>query len=431
MSDIYPSIPDPQNTVESLAETVRALKMTVETLAGQRDGGRATRAFEQVDEPKNPRIGDTWVDKTDAGRVRLWNGTYWVDVSDSRFSVLEKSSANAKAMIKELSTVRITDTEAFAQKITELDAKFNNNEARIYDEMTVRSTAVDALAQRITSLTASVANSDYNSAASITQESIVRATQDDALASQITTLTATVNSNNNTLTAAIANEATARATADSAETTARLALTSTVNDHTSSITTLSSTTASINGALSASWSVQGNIDGATGGLRLTGMKKADGTGATYDLIIQANTKIYGNLVVTGTIDAPQLAFNSVSNSGYNASGGGSTSVSVTCRSGARVAVLCVYDGGQSGYAINVNGTLTAYVNGVSLGAQSIWSSVVSGTIVGSTNQFFPVFMTQPTTLLTIWYATSDGTHSFSVISSLGGTVRILVMELAR
>lgn len=221
MSNFYPSIPDPQNNTESVAESVRALKMAVETMAGQRDGGAATRIFTQKDEPKGPKDGDTWLDPTDAGRIRIWNGHFWVDVSDSRFSVLEKAAGEASALIKELSEIRVTDSEAFARKLTELEARFGENFAKISDELRVRVTATEALAQRVTSLSADFQSNGANTSALIKEEATARATADDAEATKRSNLSAYVGytdgqSYTKTLAASVDDEQTARVAADSA-----------------------------------------------------------------------------------------------------------------------------------------------------------------------------------------------------------------------
>jgi len=85
----YPTIIDPQPTFESLTEAARQMKMAIEQLNGSSGGGGSTRRFMQIDQPINPGVGDVWADLSDAGRIRLWNGHFWVDISDSRVSSLE------------------------------------------------------------------------------------------------------------------------------------------------------------------------------------------------------------------------------------------------------------------------------------------------------------------------------------------------------
>jgi hypothetical protein len=68
--------------------------------------------------------------------------------------------------------------------------------------------------------------------------------------------------------------------------------------------------------IGANWAIQANVNNQTGGLFFSGVKAANGTGAVYNLDIVSNVNIYGNLVVAGTIDNPQLADYSVTHSAY-------------------------------------------------------------------------------------------------------------------
>lgn len=77
MSNIYPSIPDPTATVESLAESVRTLKMAVELLTGQRSGGSAAHTFTQETTPTALQTGDMWIVPS-TGTVNYWNGSSWM-----------------------------------------------------------------------------------------------------------------------------------------------------------------------------------------------------------------------------------------------------------------------------------------------------------------------------------------------------------------
>lgn len=81
MSNVYPSIPDPQPTVESLADTVRLLKSAVELLTGQRTGGTAAHVFVQTTTPVALSVGDIWIDKQNSSLVRYWTGTDWLKVT--------------------------------------------------------------------------------------------------------------------------------------------------------------------------------------------------------------------------------------------------------------------------------------------------------------------------------------------------------------
>lgn len=75
MSKIFPAIPDPHPTPESLAESVRSLKIGMELLTGQRPGAQPSCTFVQAAVPTPVSVGDRWVDND--GVERYWTGVEW------------------------------------------------------------------------------------------------------------------------------------------------------------------------------------------------------------------------------------------------------------------------------------------------------------------------------------------------------------------
>lgn len=404
----YPTIFDPQPTIESVTETVRQLKMAIEQTSGQSGtGGGTPRRYVQADQPTDPKVGDLWADTSDAGVVRYWNGYNWVDISSSRFTNLEAkyedALVSARAAIRRTETAYANALEAFAQVTETIEAYYNDNSAVIEEEKTVRATA------------------------------------DSAQATLITNLTATVNTNNNNLTAAIQNEQIARVSGDQANAQSIQTLTSTVNGNTASITTLTTTTANINGALSASWSVQGNIDGVTGGLRLTGIKKADGTGATYNLIIDANTTINGNLLVNGTINTAAAADNAFTE-GATGNGNGTASCSLMAKKAGDIfVVIGSYAGGSTsaansfGFGSITAGNMAFFVNGFNFANVSIRGFMYQSSIfcLGGTCGLTNSYSTAPTTYTTAVAAGGAGLHTFNITTGLGELTTISVFRLSK
>lgn len=80
MSSVYPAIPDPTPTVESLAESVRVLKMAVELLTAQRAGGAAAHIFLQETAPTPIQAGDLWIVPS-TSLIRYWNGLNWLKLT--------------------------------------------------------------------------------------------------------------------------------------------------------------------------------------------------------------------------------------------------------------------------------------------------------------------------------------------------------------
>lgn len=387
-------------------------------------------------------------------------------------ATVEVNNASTQGQITNLQTAAADASTATATQLQTLTAKVDTNlgstNAAISNEQKARATADSALASKISTLTAQAEFSDSKLQASITSETSARVTAISAEATSRQALQATVTNNFNTLNSAITTEATTRATADTTNANSITSLTSTVNGQSANITTLTSTTASITGALSAQWAVQGTIDGVTGGLRLTGLKKSDGTGAVYNLIIDANTRINGDLLVTGTvaaarlatipgskletsgsdlITAPNIISNAVSDNQANVvlSGNTATVGPFTLAVGDRMTIIG-YGGG--GIASNNGGSGTlqifysspTYPSGISLGSaltmKAFCDSVTAAYGYTSTTGTFvsvigSAYSLPPATILQAFTATTAGTHYFSNISGLGGATAIAVIRLSR
>lgn len=406
MSNDYPAIPDPQNNVESLADAVRALKMAVETLVGQRSGGAAVRVFEQITQPSNPRGGDIWLVSNDAGTMRIWNGHYWYDISN-----IGSGGSGTATSLSDTALATITDTinpELEALK-AQAAAAFAET-AKVTTELNkqidlARADLEDAINAGYGKITVDVQNVSANSYAQVQSEAAARVTQDTAIAGYVTKVSAGasgvyvqddtptgmsagatwlkpsesykpyyyngsswLDNSNGTypigkvaqLRADVDQEVITRTTNDTALATyiTRSSVgsgqvyvqssapsspavgsvwysTANANDmyhpyywngsswldnsagaygNVATISSnLSATQNKVNNVLGVQWAVTANINNSTGGLSFTGIKKADGTGATYTFEIDAAwTKINGNCLVTGSIAASALSVGTLS-----------------------------------------------------------------------------------------------------------------------
>lgn len=212
------------------------------------------------------------------------------------------------------------------------------------------------------------------------------------------------------------------------------------------------------GVLSVQWSIVGNINGVTGGLTLTGIKKADGSGPTFNLEIDSNVTINGNLLVNGTISSPKIAndavttekilANSVSYTGGASSLTGTSTVNLVGVPGAVVMIVGTYDGtaasGGGTITISVNGTVIASgtIPGISFtsmqlaaGVNPLYAAAVPG---GGTN--YAIISYAPNTTTSVYprtihtnYVVPPGVTSLSIKCStnVGGPTSILAWELAR
>lgn len=252
---------------------------------------------------------------------------------------LESKTNDALARIAREETARTDGDTVIAGQITTIQAEVNSNNALITSETTARVSGDTVLADRIDKIvitsnngavvaidaetqariTADVALGNridkittdaFQNAADISTETTARVTADTALAQQITVLQATVN---NDIQAKITAEATARATADQALSQQITTVEANVtNNITGKLTQTQQAVADINGNLATKWAIEGNINGVTGGLTFTGVKKADNSGPVYNLEINAGVTINGGLIVKNSITADKLSANSLS-----------------------------------------------------------------------------------------------------------------------
>ena len=228
----FPAIGEPQPTVESLLNTVQSLKIAVEMLSGQRPGdGAAVTRYEQATPPSNASVGDMWINSSDAGKAYYWNGSYWVDISNSRFEDLvaqAQTAAVSEEVKQELTAEWWLKLAAEHRKITsEIDGAVEQSRTEFSNAITEANAAIEtvqtdvdaardeasaALAAAVALLdadlhilTASDVAINYRidnivavaggTTAAVDQEALARAAGDNALAAQITSLTSTVNNN--------------------------------------------------------------------------------------------------------------------------------------------------------------------------------------------------------------------------------------------
>jgi hypothetical protein len=366
-----------------------ALSSQITTVSAQ---ASAQRVFIQVSAPGSTgRItGDLWLDSDDGLKPYYWNGSTWTDASDQRFTTIAASVTTEQ-------TARVAGDTALASDITALTSVVGGNTAAISAEAVTRADADTALSGQITSLTSTVTSNYTTLDAAITAEQVARSDEDDALAGQITTLEATVTSNYTTLDAAITSEATARADADTAIASDVTTLSTTVGGHTTSISELIT---SVDG-VKAQWAIQATIDGVTGGLVFSGIKRADGTGPEYNLAIGANVTISGDLLVDGSIIASKIMEGNVNNghlvdhaASHSAMGIGKLdtgSVICTVRKGARVAIIATYTSALDAYN-GATGTFYVTANG---------NNIISNAVFGYGYQF-------PITLMTVYTGSAGG-----------------------
>lgn len=289
----FPSIPDPENDINSLANAARALKEAVEILSGLR-GASEYRAvlyseFESL-------LGSSGTTSGRAGIADTLDPAYLDAILDRAAEAADElvtvARLEANRAFTELEVAiqniqdGITDSNATIDfNIQSVSAEVDSNRAAIETVDLARVTDVSALSGRIDTIEAT-ANS--NSAA-ITSEAVTRANDDTAIAASVTTLSSTVSQN----TADIATEATARANADSALTTTINSLTTSVNSNTSNISSIQTAYTTADTALSnridtvEAMTEAGTADGF---YRLTAVSSpSDGSAAEFAVEVKASS----------------------------------------------------------------------------------------------------------------------------------------------
>lgn len=228
---------------------------------------------------------------------------------------------------------------------------------------------------------------------------------------------------------------TARIDGDAVLAASILTLETTVGNNTAILTVQQ---ASING-LEVRYSVTGFINGVTGGFVFSGVQRNDG-GAVFTTEFFSNVIIHGSLLVTGTVDNPQITANAVSNMS-SASGtvgaGGLVQTGLTVRAGASVHVS---------FAASSQGTLgvmaftgaavmriyNIFVDGFAASTHYSYD-VCAGVVYGGGSSYTFYSTVAPISGGITISGLAAGTHFFSVVnpSGVGLQMDIVAVELAK
>lgn len=194
------------------------------------------------------------------GRIDLIDGPDTLAGSVAQ-RILAEAAARGTAITAE-ATTRASADSALASSITTLTASVGTNAAAITAEASARASADSAISSTLSALAATVTTNDGNQTAAVAAEASARATADGALASSITSLTTTVSNNQATLSAAITAEATTRATQDTALSSSISTLSASVAGNSAAIAAESTARASLDGSVSALYTVRAEISAA-------------------------------------------------------------------------------------------------------------------------------------------------------------------------
>lgn len=262
------------------------------------------------------------------------------------------------------------------RRVIDLKSQTGDAVATIHQEMSVITGEQFAQAQILTELDARVGDTE----ASIDQEVTARVQGDEALALIANNLRTDVNGH-----------------------------TATINTHTSSI----------NG-MAVKWGVEGNIDGSRGGFVFSGVKQIGAASATWNLIIDANVTINGNLTVDGTINNQKMNRGAISGAAVavaNLGPGGNLGVTLFCRDQSKVLInVSMSSPGTGGYQIVSNSinmrNYTIFVDGSPVNSFTQPDFVYAGFQGNPSAQFFGI----PSSCAGTHFAVGlpAGFHNFSV-----------------
>jgi hypothetical protein len=384
----------------------------------------------------------------------------------AHLSTLDASVGTNEAAITSEGATRATAVSALATSVISLSATVGANYSAFTDQVAAQATTNDAFAAHLTSLDSSVGTN----AASISEESVTRETAVDALAATLTTVSASAGrqrvffqatapagntdavwfDNGNkaykwngsawvaaqdgdiaTNAAAIVSESAARASETGALAASITSLSTTIDGHSSTLTAYGS---SIDG-LEVKYGIVGRINGTTGGFVFEGILKNDGS-VSYNLEINANVTIHGDVVIDGTVTGgklldstitnPKLGANSVSHNGM-VKGAGSQSVTVTLRASSRVSLLATYEGGDASSGFSTAGQLQ-----IKIGSTVIDSQTVYATLEYLDPDTGAHYTNVSATLLSLYSPSSAGDVTFTVATDFTTSkqLALLVTELA-
>lgn len=129
------------------------------------------KSYRQDSAPASGMVeGDLWFDSDDGNKAYRWNGSSWVETSDTRIAanaaaIITEQNARATAISAEASA-----RQALAARVTTTENNITSNTAAINNEVAVRAAADSSLASSISTLTSTV---NGNTASIQTQQSVL------------------------------------------------------------------------------------------------------------------------------------------------------------------------------------------------------------------------------------------------------------------
>ncbi|MBX3543572.1 host specificity factor TipJ family phage tail protein [Chelatococcus sp.] len=231
---------------------------------------------------------------------------HWRDDFEQRLQALAELQATTTGHeYAERQTIKLDLTAGDEKNAEAVDESMRRTFAAIDEERVARVAADQAMAQTTDTIAAGISNA----VSGVIQEKLARVAADEALSQVTTALDSRLTDAETGISgqATAVNQLTTRVTSAEGQITATASqlttLSATVGGHTSTLTQLGEVVSGPNG-LSAQWGVVLNLDGATGGFVMSGVKQLGGS-ATFTF------GIYGNLVVDGTISGNKLQAHSI------------------------------------------------------------------------------------------------------------------------
>ena len=345
------------------------------------------KVYRQSSEPTGSVVGDVWFDTNNNNRSRYWNGTAWVDASDTRLGTIPAIFSQTSAPT---SAGRVTGDIWFDTDDGNRQYYWNG------------SSWIDRSDDRLDSIT-KVYRQPSQPLGQVVGD--LWFDTDDSNKLYYWNGSSWVN------------------TADSRITTIKQTMQAAVDQ---------------NGA-QYEWSIRGQANTVTGAITLRGAQLTNANGVTTQyskLIIDADTTINGNLVVSGSIDTLQIANFAVSNSAGGTSPLTYATIQINLKQGDRVSIIATSSASGSGGEA-FSGNLEVYADYgpgpflvSSIGITSFVESGAVAFLFGSP-YFQGSFKLPNATLLAFYQAPATGTYSFTASNVHSPRTSILVTGLRK
>lgn len=260
-----------------------------------------SRVYAQDSAPSDSRqTGDVWYDSDDGFKPYYWNGSAWVDNSSGTYKV--GALASFDTSISALVTTVGNNTTGLVKQVNDLNVTVGNSSSGLVQTTNVLVSTVgnnsSGLVQQVNSLNSKVGDVNTGLVRDVSVLSTKVGDNSTGLVKDVSTLTATVGNNS----AGLVRDVTVLQNSVGDSTTGLVKdveeLFLTVGDETTGLVRQISEIEDNVSGLSTTWGVEATIAGQpAGSIKLTGLKKGDGSVASKLVLAASSTVIEGDAII--------------------------------------------------------------------------------------------------------------------------------------